>query len=223
MRMENGIFIDLGHGGSDTGAVGKKYNEAMLVLDVGKELKALLKSSEVRFRFSRIEDKFLSLEKRCGLANEMKADIFLSIHINSAKNKNAFGTEAWVYSLKNNKTAVDFAAALTNDLTRVLNTDNRGVKENNKFTVLKGTKMSAILIELDFISNIVREQNIKDNVKAIAKCIYQNILELYNIPELPITDKRLYKVSIGAFENYDYAINCMNEAKAKGFKDSYII
>lgn len=220
MEMKNGIFIDLGHGGKDCGALGKKYNEANLVLEIGRELNNLLEKTNIKYQFSRLTDIFLTLEKRCELANKMKADIFLSIHINSSKRLEAQGTEAFVYSLKNNKVAIDFAAAILNDITKLLNTNNRGVKENSKFTVLKDTKMSALILEVEFISNVKQEQVIKDNVKAIAKVIYENILSLYGVKE---QDEYLYKVCIGAFKNKDNAIKLKNEAMLKGFNDTYII
>lgn len=219
MEMKNGIFIDLGHGGKDCGALGKKYNEANLVLEIGRELNNLLEKTNIKYQFSRLTDIFLTLEKRCELANKMKADIFLSIHINSSKRLEAQGTESFVYSLKNNKLAIDFSAAILNDITKLLNTENRGVKENSKFTVLKNTKMSALILEVEFISNIKQEQVIKDNVKAIANVIYQNILNLYGVKE----EECLYKVCIGAFKNKDNAIKLKNEAMIKGFNDTYII
>lgn len=220
MRMENGIFIDLGHGGKDCGALGKKYNEANLVLEIGRELNNLLEKTNIKYQFSRLTDTYLTLDKRCELANKMKADIFLSIHINSSKRLEAQGTESFVYSLKNNKVAIDFSAAILNDITKLLNTENRGVKENSKFTVLKNTKMSALILEVEFISNLKQEQVIKDNVKAIAKVIYQNILNLYGVKD---QEEYLYKVCIGAFENKDNAIKLKNEAMLKGFNDTYII
>lgn len=221
MIMKNGIFIDLGHGGNDSGAVGKSSTEAMLVLEIGKELNNLLLNASVKYRFSRLEDRFLTLQERCNLANNMKADIFLSIHINSAKNTSATGTEAWIYSLKNNKIAIDFAAAITNELSNTIKTNNRGVKVNPKFTVLKNTRMKALILEVGFISNIKEEKSIENNIKAIAKTIYINILNLYGLNGME--QKHLYKVCIGAFENKDNAIKFKNEAISKGFKDTYII
>lgn len=67
----------------------------------------------------------------------MKSDIFLSIHINSSKNTSATGTEAWIYSLKNNKVTIDFAAAITNELSNTIKTNNRGVKVNPNILYLK--------------------------------------------------------------------------------------
>ena len=221
MDLKNGIFIDLGHGGHDSGALGLKYSESMLVLDIGKELNLLLEESGLKYQFSRLSDIYLTLDKRCELANKMKADIFISIHINSAKDTSVAGTESWVYSLNNNKTSVDFATSITNELSDVLEINNRGVKENSRFRVLNGTTMGAIIIEVDFISNPNREQAIKDNIKVIAKTIYINILKFYEMQDS--IEERLYKVNIGAFKNKENAVKLKNEAIAKGFKDTYII
>ncbi|MEG0569945.1 MAG: N-acetylmuramoyl-L-alanine amidase, partial [Erysipelotrichales bacterium] len=80
------LVIDLGHGGSDPGAVGQnKTHEADIVLAIGKELNELLKGCELEVKFTRLTNKYLSLSERSKIANDFKADYFLSIHVNSAK------------------------------------------------------------------------------------------------------------------------------------------
>ena len=225
MELSNGVCIDLGHGGKDCGALGNDYKESMLVLDIGIELKKLLEARGIKHKFTRTTDIFLTLQERCNIANDFKADLFLSIHINSATNKSAFGTEAWVYKLKNNKNAIDLSTNITNDLTKLLNTKNRGVKENTKFTVLKNTKMPSIILEVDFISNESMEKNIKVNTRNIARVIYKNILKLYGLNDIENTSNNeiKYRVVIGAFNNKDNATKILEEAKRKGFTDSYIM
>lgn len=221
MKMNNGLCIDLGHGGKDPGAVGSKFEEAMLVLGIGQSLEKKLKTKGIKHRFTRLEDRYLTLQERCNIANNMGADLFLSIHINSATNKGAYGTEAWVYSLKNSKTIVDFGTWITNDLSKLLDTQNRGIKENKKFTILKNSKMMATILEVDFISNNVMEQRMKDNIENISQVIYEAIVKLYELPQDQQEAK--YKVMIGAFANKDNAVRLLEEAKRKGFTDSYII
>lgn len=222
MKLKNGLCIDLGHGGKDPGACGERFEEAMIVLAIGNELKSLLEAKGIKNKFTRNTDTFLSLQERCNIANNFNADLFLSIHINSSNNKEAYGTEAWVYSLKNNKSAIDLSTWITNDLTKLLNTKNRGVKENTKFTILKNSKMPAIILEVDFISNSVMEQRMKENVKAIAREIYNNILKFYEMP-IDQLEEKLYKVFIGAFKSKENAVNLKTEAIKKGFADAYIL
>ena len=75
------LVIDLGHGGHDPGAIGpNKTHEADVVLAIGKELNELLKGYDLEVKFTRLSDVYLSLSERAKIANDFKADYFLSIH-----------------------------------------------------------------------------------------------------------------------------------------------
>ncbi len=97
----NTIVIDPGHGGKDPGAIGKKSKEKDLTLAVGlllgEKVERELKSLKVIY--TRKDDRFVELFERANIANRSKADLFISIHINSAKSPEAHGTEAWVLGL----------------------------------------------------------------------------------------------------------------------------
>ncbi|MCH1964650.1 N-acetylmuramoyl-L-alanine amidase family protein [Paraclostridium sordellii] len=68
------LVIDLGHGGSDSGAVGQnKTHEADVVLAIGKELNELLKGCEIEVKFTRLTNKYISLSKRAKIANNFKS------------------------------------------------------------------------------------------------------------------------------------------------------
>ena len=98
------LVIDLGHGGHDPGAIGpNKTHEADVVLAIGKELNELLKGYELEVKFTRLSNVYLSLSERAKIANDFKADYFLSIHINSATDNSVRGVEVWQYSNKNDK------------------------------------------------------------------------------------------------------------------------
>jgi N-acetylmuramoyl-L-alanine amidase len=82
--------IDAGHGGKDPGAVGyKKYREKVVVMEIAKELKKILKSRGYKVYMTRESDKFVKLSRRTKLANEKNADIFISIHANAVGAENA--------------------------------------------------------------------------------------------------------------------------------------
>ncbi len=147
------LVIDLGHGGNDSGAVGQnKTHEADVVLAIGKELNELLKNCEIEVKFTRLENKYLSLSERARIANDFKADYFLSIHINSASDKSVRGVEIWQYSNGNTKMN-NFSKRVCEDISKIFNSRNRGVKYSKALSVLKNTTMPASLIEVDFISN----------------------------------------------------------------------
>lgn len=175
------LVIDLGHGGTDPGAIGpSKTHEADVVLSIGKELNELLKGCNLEIKFTRLSDIYLSLTQRAKIANDFKADYFLSIHINSAKDNTVRGVEVWQYSDKNEKLN-KFSNDLCSDVSKVLNIRNRGLKLSKELSVLRNTKMPAALIEVDFISNFQAEKDLKviTNINAIAIAIKNNLIKLF--------------------------------------------
>lgn len=106
------IVIDPGHGGHDTGTVGPEgLREKDLVLDISKRLGALIEermNSEVVY--TRSDDTFIPLEQRTDIANQAKADLFLSIHANSSPLRSAFGVETYYLNFTTSKAALDLAA-----------------------------------------------------------------------------------------------------------------
>ena len=217
------LVIDLGHGGHDPGAIGpNKTHEADVVLAIGKELDELLKGYDLEVKFTRLSNVYLSLSERAKIANDFKADYFLSIHINSATDSSVRGVEVWQYSNKNDKLN-KFSNCLCEDVSKIFNVRNRGVKLSQKLSVLKNTNMPAALIEVDFISNVnaERDLNVSSNIKAVALVIRDNLIDLFGLEA--VASDVLYKVCIGAFKDKNNAINQVKLAKDKGFIDTYII
>ncbi|MEA3560712.1 MAG: N-acetylmuramoyl-L-alanine amidase [Candidatus Omnitrophota bacterium] len=93
------IIIDAGHGGKDPGAIGKSgLREKDVVLEVARRLKDLLDRNGVNSILTRTDDRFLTLEERTRFSNQRKADIFISIHANAHRNRQANGFEVWYLS-----------------------------------------------------------------------------------------------------------------------------
>lgn len=152
MRYFMKFFLDFGHGGKDSGAVGLNGTfESNVVLKIGLMLKSMLEDKNHTVITSRIDNTYYSLTYRTDKANRYNCDYFISLHMNSYSNKNASGCEVWVYD-KSSK-LYNTSQSICNNLSKTLNTPNRGVKVSKKFTVLKKSKMPALLIEVDFISN----------------------------------------------------------------------
>lgn len=217
------LVIDLGHGGTDSGAIGQnKTHEADVVLAIGRELKELLKNYELEVKFTRLENNYLSLSERVKIANDFKADYFLSIHINSASDKSIRGVEVWQYSNVNTKLN-NFSRGICDDISKIFNIRNRGVKYSKELSVLKNTNMPASLIEVDFISNKEAEKDLKvsTNIKNVAIAIKDNLMVLFELSKT--NNDKVYKVCIGAYKYKNNAINQVELAKNKGFKDAYII
>jgi N-acetylmuramoyl-L-alanine amidase len=107
------IVIDPGHGGHDTGTIGPTgLMEKDLCLDValrlGKIIQQRLPGAEVVY--TRSDDTFIPLEERTRIANEAKADLFISIHANSSHDHGARGIETYYLNLKGSPEAMEVAA-----------------------------------------------------------------------------------------------------------------
>jgi N-acetylmuramoyl-L-alanine amidase len=107
------IVIDAGHGGHDTGTIGPTgLMEKDLCLDValrlGKIIQQRLPGADVTF--TRSDDTFIPLEERTHIANEAKADMFISIHANSSQDSGARGIETYYLNLKGSPEAMEVAA-----------------------------------------------------------------------------------------------------------------
>jgi N-acetylmuramoyl-L-alanine amidase len=106
------VVIDPGHGGRDVGTHGPSgLYEKEVVLDVARRLGALIEDrlgSEVIY--TRSDDTFIPLEARTRIANDRKADLFLSIHANSSPLRTAAGVEMYYLNFTTSKAALDVAA-----------------------------------------------------------------------------------------------------------------
>ena len=106
------VVLDPGHGGHDVGTHGPSgLYEKDLVLDISQRLGALIDErlgSEVVY--TREDDTFIPLEERTRIANERKADLFLSIHANSSPLRSAAGVETYILNFTTSRAAMDLAA-----------------------------------------------------------------------------------------------------------------
>jgi N-acetylmuramoyl-L-alanine amidase len=106
------IVIDPGHGGYDTGTAGPAgLYEKDLVLDLAQRLGALIeKRMGAEVVYTRSDDTFIPLESRTHIANQRRADLFLSIHANSSPARNSSGVETYYLSFTTSKSALEVAA-----------------------------------------------------------------------------------------------------------------
>jgi N-acetylmuramoyl-L-alanine amidase len=105
------VVIDAGHGGHDTGTIGPNgLMEKDLVLDVALRLGALITQRlGAQVVYTRSDDVFIPLEDRTRIANDEKADLFISIHANSSPEPSATGVETYYFNLTSDKTGLDLA------------------------------------------------------------------------------------------------------------------
>ena len=106
------VVIDAGHGGHDSGAVGKTSKEKNINLTVALKLGKLIedKCNDVKVIYTRKKDVFVNLNRRAEIANEAKADLFISIHTNAlAKNHTARGASTWTLGLARSEANLEVA------------------------------------------------------------------------------------------------------------------
>lgn len=107
----NTIVIDPGHGGKDPGALSQYGKEKDVVLAIGLKLRKFIEDSlpDVNVIMTRDKDVFIELYRRAKIANENKADLFISIHANSNESSKPRGSETYVMGLY--KTKANLAVA----------------------------------------------------------------------------------------------------------------
>jgi len=105
------VVIDAGHGGKDPGAIGKHAREKDIALDVALKLGDYIKQQfpDVQVIFTRKTDVFIELHRRAQIANEHKADLFISIHCNATKSATPRGSETYVMGLHRSQTNLEVA------------------------------------------------------------------------------------------------------------------
>jgi len=106
------IVIDPGHGGHDTGTIGPNgLQEKDLVLEVGRRLGKMLEARlGAEVVYTRKDDTFIPLETRTAIANQQRADLFISIHANSSSDADARGVETYYLNFTSSPDALEVAA-----------------------------------------------------------------------------------------------------------------
>jgi N-acetylmuramoyl-L-alanine amidase len=106
------IVIDPGHGGHDTGTIGPNgLEEKDLVLEVGRRLGKLLETRlGAEVVYTRKDDTFIPLETRTAIANQSRADLFVSVHANSSHDPAARGVETYYLNFTSSPEALEVAA-----------------------------------------------------------------------------------------------------------------
>jgi N-acetylmuramoyl-L-alanine amidase len=192
------IVIDPGHGGPDSGAVGNDLREKDVTLAIAQRAANFLRERGTDVRLTRNDDKVFSSDKptdlhaRADFANDLKADYFVSIHINAGKGT---GFESYVAPSAANQEAGRRQDIVHREVAGAFlgaGLPDRGKKTAN-FAVLHYTSMPAILLECGFIDRAEDASRLKsleflDNVaQAIARGIAQAVGLLQKAPSPIVT------------------------------------
>ena len=106
------LVIDAGHGGHDPGAIGRISKEKNINLNVALKLGKLVEENcpDVKVIYTRQRDVFIPLDRRAQIANDAKADLFISIHTNSlAQNRTVKGASTWTLGLAKSQANLEVA------------------------------------------------------------------------------------------------------------------
>jgi N-acetylmuramoyl-L-alanine amidase len=105
------VIIDPGHGGHDTGAIGKNgTREKDVTLAISQKLADELKERGLDVILTRDDDRYVRLESRAQFANESRGDLFISIHCNSALNSKLHGVETYTLNISADRYSIRLAA-----------------------------------------------------------------------------------------------------------------
>ncbi len=177
------IIIDPGHGGSDVGTLFDKILEKNITLKVGTLVKNKLEAAGANVLMSRTGDTFPTLQGRVDFTHANYGEIFVSIHVNSADNKAAKGTETFYAQTSGDmyEEDIDLGTFVNNQIVNNVNMENRKVKKFN-YHVIVNTNIPAVLVELGFLSNSEDRAKLSDDkyLELFAESIYKGILEYYS-------------------------------------------
>lgn len=182
------VVIDAGHGGKDNGATGTK-REKDFNLSVALKIESLfVNHPSVQAKLTRSTDVFIELTDRAKIANDLKADVFLSVHANSSSTTSQ-GSE----TLHTKDMDKPFATIVHKYLIAATGLVDRKVKVQN-LSVCRNTRMPAALIEPGFVSNPNEEGLLFDETfqtklaKAMAEAICEYLGVLLNESKPPVVN-----------------------------------
>ncbi|UZQ82541.1 N-acetylmuramoyl-L-alanine amidase CwlD [Thermoanaerobacter sp. RKWS2] len=185
--MNKVVVIDAGHGGPDPGKPGKYgKDEDELNLEIAQKLRELIEESGGIVVMTReddtLSDSSLSkdLKNRVVKANEVIADVLISIHLNSFSQSKYKGAQ--VFYQNNSEKGKLLAELIQQELRNTLDPDNdRMAKSSNSYYLLRNAKMPAVIVECGFMSNPEEEKLLNDEnyQYKIAWAIYKGLIHYF--------------------------------------------
>ncbi|MFM5903027.1 MAG: N-acetylmuramoyl-L-alanine amidase [Dolichospermum sp.] len=170
------VVIDPGHGGKDSGAVGiGGVQEKNVILPIGKRIAEVLERNGIQVIMTRDSDYFVTLPGRVIMAQRVKADVFVSIHANSAgaNRPEVNGLETYYYD-----NGLRLARIVHSKILQNLNVRDRNVRKA-RFYVLRKNSMPSILVETGFVTGREDVTNLNSPAyqNKMAEAIAQGILQ----------------------------------------------
>ena len=183
------IYLDIGHGGPDSGAYYKGIKESDLNLQLGRRIMKSLKKEGATVYLTRYDDYDLSvnnaynrkrsdLSRRANIINKSGCDMFISVHLNASSDESWYGAQVYYDSI--NPENKKIASILQEELRRYLNT-SRDYKENNTKYLQHRINRPGVLLEAGFLSNpneryLLQRQSYQDK---IAEVVRKSVIKYY--------------------------------------------
>lgn len=222
------VFIGVGHGGSDPGAVGYLV-EKVANLEIALACAAYLTKNGVDTLLSRQDDRSDSLNSRITKCNEFKPDLALDIHNNSGG-----GDGFEVYYHYKGGISLNLAKNIETEVLKI-GQNSRGCKTKlndrgtDYFGFIRETNAPAVIVEGAFIDNL-NDVSFIDEIteqRKLGEAYAKGILKTLGINTESVKNntntQNVYRVQAGAFTERANAEKLLKELKQKGFKDAFII
>jgi N-acetylmuramoyl-L-alanine amidase len=172
------VIVDPGHGGDDPGTIGiGGLREKDLVLPISLDVAEILKKQGIEVIMTRDTDNFISLEGRTDMANNINADLFVSIHANAINlsRPDVNGLETYYYKSANGRR---LAELVHYSILNGVNIDDRNIRQA-RFYVLRHSAMPAVLVEVGFLTGEIDASRLKDanHRRQMAEAIARGVIE----------------------------------------------
>lgn len=156
------VVLDAGHGGKDPGALGSDEEGNIIVkekdanLTIANKVAAILKERGIKYKQTRSTDVYLALQEITDYANNLDADLFVSVHNNAVENTEISGTMVLYNEDGTDIYGIDgktIATFIKNEVVNNVDITDRGIVSRPGLWVLRKTIMPAVLIECAFVTN----------------------------------------------------------------------
>jgi N-acetylmuramoyl-L-alanine amidase len=212
------VFLGVGHGGTDSGAIGDGFNEKDLNLSIALACNEILVNHGVTVMMSRTKDENDNINDEIKECNTFKPDLAIDIHNNAGGGD---GAECF-YHHKGGK-GKTLAENILTEIVKI-GQNSRGIKTRvnssgkDYYAFIRETTAPAIIVECAFIDNPTDIQilNTQDRQTVMGTAIAKGILRTLGIPFVKPT--RLYRVQVGAYELKSNAEITKNKLESYGFK-----
>lgn len=216
------VFLGVGHGGKDSGAIGNGFSEKNLNLSIALACNEVLTRHGVTVMMSRTKDEDDSISDEIRECNNFKPDLAIDIHNNAGG-----GDGAEVFHSHIGGKGKVLAENILTEIVKV-GQNSRGIKTRvnssgkDYYAFIRETTAPAVIVECAFIDNPQDIQIVDNHDKQVkmGTAIAKGILRTLQIPFVQAT--KLYKVQVGAYEYKNNAIILQNKLKSQGY-NAFII